>query len=199
MSIYSALFPVSGAHTFRPVCSGPSRYFHPRISSESSMIVKGPSLQRRTCMSAPKEPVRTTGTDCPAYFHNMVKQCSRLVGIAGVEEGRPIPLAAVCVQGKLRNQEKLSLHLIEGKIRLAVFIGKNPKTQHLLHHSICNFHGIPGRYTHKNQISPGQSNRLSVLPRKPPRTLPAVSKNAWFSPFLVTFTPLQHQILPSCR
>ena len=74
---------------------------------------------------------------------------------SGFNKAGTISLFAVCIQSKLGNQQKLSSHVLQGKICFSCLIFKNTQAQKLFQVFICNFPGIflSGAYKHQKSFS----------------------------------------------
>ena len=111
---------------------GRSRAEDERLQAGDSTIkVTGPSLWISTCMYAPKTP-RWGGNPCSASrVEKALVQTLGDSGWGGLDEAGATALAAVAVQGKLRDGEYAAADVEHRAIHLAIVIGEDAQVSAL--------------------------------------------------------------------
>lgn len=74
---------------------------------------------------------------------------------SGFNKAGTISLFAVCIQSKLGNQQKLSSHVLQGKICFSCLIFKNTQSQKLFRYlsAISRLSSFPAAYKHQKSFS----------------------------------------------
>ena len=88
------------------------------------MIVTGPSLTSSTAMSAWKAAGGNPDIPTPGALDKILVQRQRGLDAGGGNERRPPALATVAVQGELRHDQQLAIHVAQGMVEFAVLVRK---------------------------------------------------------------------------
>jgi hypothetical protein len=73
--------------------------------------------------------------------------------ITGTVERWTIAFIAIGVQRKLRNKQKRTAHILNGEVRLSVFVGKDAERKHFLDEAVSDFAGIALAYANQYKES----------------------------------------------
>ena len=101
----------------------------------------------------------------PAFCNDIFIHLICHIRPAGTGKAWTVPSPAVCIERKLRYQQKLALHRPQIQIGLAVLVFKDPKAQHLLYHFICSFLRVGIRHADQHQKASADLSQYPALRR----------------------------------
>ena len=84
-----------------------------------------------------------------------------MLRIPRFDEGRTISFPAVRIQRKLRNQQKLPIHVLQTQIGLSIFIAEDPEIQHFADQPVRL--GLRIRIAHPDQDQIALTNASNQL------------------------------------
>ena len=88
-----------------------------------------------------------------ALFNDVLVKLIGKCRVTSSIERRTIALIAIGIQRKLGNKQKRTANILDGEVRLSVFVGKDAERKHFLDEAVGDFAGIALAYANQHKES----------------------------------------------